>query len=200
MLLGAANISANEELHTELLKRLGVIDTFQADFRQKTITRDGVEEATQVGHVAFLRPEKFLWVVSEPYEEQVVIVGNEMQVYDPDLQQLTHTMVDPSELSLANILIDPSSKVLEGFEIHRKGKKYTLSQVNGDSQLAILSLQFNNENIERVELVDHFGTKIEFRFFNIRLNEELGNDVFQLEIPPDTEIIGKGESANSLES
>ena len=199
-LLNCGNTLADEDLKSDLLEKLNSIDSFQADFHQKTTTRNGTEEEMQEGRVAFLRPEKFLWVVDKPYEEQVSIVGTKMQVYDPDLQQLTHSQVDPNELSFANLLIDSDSKKLDDFEIYRNGNRYVLSPENDDSQIALLSLVFKDETLERIELVDLFGTQIEFKFFNTRLNEEVENEVFKLTVPPDTEVIGTGEPNENSES
>lgn len=198
-LLNCGNTLADEDLKSDLLEKLNSIDSFQADFHQKTTTRSGTEEEMQEGRVAFLRPEKFLWVVDKPYEEQVSIVGTKMQVYDPDLQQLTHSQVDPNELSFANLLIDSDSKKLDDFEIYRNGNRYVLSPENDDSQIALLSLVFKDETLERIELVDLFGTQIEFKFFNTRLNEEVENEVFKLTVPPDTEVIGTGEPNDNSE-
>ncbi|MXW53958.1 MAG: outer membrane lipoprotein chaperone LolA [Gammaproteobacteria bacterium] len=199
-LLSCGNSLANEELKNDLLEKLNAIDSFQADFHQRTTARDGTEEEMQEGRVAFLRPEKFLWVVDKPYEEQVSIVGTRMQVYDPDLQQLTHSQVDPNELSFANLLIDSDTKKLDEFEIYRNESRYVLSPENDDSQIALLSIVFKDETLERIELVDLFGTQIEFEFFNIRLNEDVENEVFKLVVPPDTEVIGTGESSHNSES
>ena len=199
-LLSTVNSLASEDLQTELHEKLNAIQSFQADFHQKTTARDGTEEATQEGRIAFLRPEQFLWVVDKPYEEQVSIVGSKMQVYDPDLEQLTHSQVDPNELSFANLLIDSDSETLGEFEIHRSGSKYVLSHENDHSQVALLSLRFKDETLDQVELVDYFGTHIEFRFFNIRLNEDVENEVFQLVVPSDTEIIGRGVPNENSES
>lgn len=200
ILLSSSSSIANEELRKELLEKLNHIESFQADFHQTATANDGTEEEMQEGRIAFLRPEKFLWIVHKPFEEQVSINGSRMQVYDPDLQQLTHSKVDPSELSFANLLIDSESKAFDDFEIVRKGNKYLLSQSGDDSQIAQLSLLFNKEKIERIELQDYFGTKIQFRFFNVRLNEEIENDLFQIKVPPDTEVIGRGESGDNSES
>ncbi|MCY3883515.1 MAG: outer-membrane lipoprotein carrier protein LolA [Gammaproteobacteria bacterium] len=197
--MGAADVNANDEIRTELLNKLNTIESIQADFHQTTTTRDGNEEEAQTGRIAFLRPERFLWVVEKPYKEQVSIVGADMKVYDPDLQQLTHSKVDTDELSLANLLVDPESKALDNFEITRSGSKYVLTQKGDGALIAQLSLIFKDEAIERIELVDYSGTQIEFRFFNVRINEEVENDVFQLNVPPDTEVIGKGEPSNNLE-
>lgn len=199
VLFNCANLLASEEIRTELRERLNAIESIQADFHQTSTARDGSEEEMQTGRIAFSRPEKFLWVVEKPYEEQVSIVGANMQVYDPDLRQLTHSKVDTDELSLANLLVDPDSKALDGFEISRNGSKYLLAQKGDGAQIAQLSLVFKGEMIERVELVDYSGTQIEFTFFNVRLNEELEDNVFQLSIPPDTEVVGKGETSNNSE-
>ena len=199
-LLSCVNVLADEELKQELIEKLNSIQSFQADFRQQTTARDGTEETTQEGRVAFLRPEKFLWVVDKPYEEQVAIVGDRMQVYDPDLEQLTHSDVDSNDLSFANVLIDADSEALDDFQITRNGSKYVLTHENEDSQVALLSLVFKDEIIERIIMVDYFGTQIEFRFLNVRLNQAVENEEFQLKVPPGTEVIGTGESSDNLES
>lgn len=171
------------------------MQSLQAEFVQHIRSENGDQEVNQEGRIAFQRPGKFLWVVSKPFEQEVLIEGDRMSVYDADLEQLTHSRMDVSnELSIANLLISPNEDILEQFEISHSDARFSLVPHDANVPFKELVIQFDGDEVTLVQVEDHFNTVSEFKLSNIRVNQDLDSTIFKIEVPPDTEIITYGES------
>ena len=81
------------------------MDTFQADFLQQTLERDSREIQQQKGMFVLKRPDSFLWQVNTPFEQTIIIRGQDVSIFDPDLEQLIKQRLDNlEEASLATLL------------------------------------------------------------------------------------------------
>ena len=91
LLLGPPPVRA--DAGAELLERLAALGHLAADFTQAQYGPGGklLEQAT--GHVRLLRP-KFRWEVASPYPQIIVADGDELSVYDPDLEQVVVRPID----------------------------------------------------------------------------------------------------------
>lgn len=201
-MLGAGQfLQADGDSHEQLFEKLNAVQSLQADFFQHIRSENEDQEANQEGRIAFQRPGKFLWVVSKPFEQEVLIEGDRMSVYDADLEQLTHSKIDDSnELSLANLLISPNKEILDQFEISHKDTKFSLVPQDPNVPFKELVIQFDDEKVSDVSVKDHFNTVSEFKFANIRINQDIDSKIFTIEVPPDTEVVTYGESENPAQN
>src|SRR5690606_35806332 len=85
---------ADEQSLLELQRLLSQTRSLQGDFEQVTRDQDGqiVEENT--GTFAIKRPGLLRWHIEEPFEQLLVSDGENLWVYDPDLEQVTISTVD----------------------------------------------------------------------------------------------------------
>ncbi len=193
--VGSLSLGAQDNSRDELFDKLSAIESLQADFVQQAVSEEGVKEESQEGRIAFQRPGKFLWVKLKPFEQHVLIEGDTMSVYDPDLEQLTHSTMDTTnELSLANVLISPNKELLERFEIAQSDSEFNLVPLDVNAPFKKLTILFHDDQVSKVDVEDHFNIVNEFKFSNIRINHEIESDVFEIKVPPGTEVITHGES------
>lgn len=187
-------LHAQEQSDSELFRKLNAIESVQADFVQDAVSEDGIQEATQEGYIAFQRPGNFLWVVKKPFEQHVLIDGTKMSIYDPDLEQLTHSEMDSSnQLSLANLLISPDAEILDNFDVTQENGEFSLVPEDVVAPFKQLVIVFDGEKIKSVRVIDHANTVSSFKFTNIRFNEEIKSEVFEITVPPETEVVTHGE-------
>ena len=73
----------------QLAQQLSGLRSYAADFTQ--VVLGGRNEVLQQssGRVHIARPDRFKWVVSQPYPQTLVTVADKLYLFDPDLQQLT---------------------------------------------------------------------------------------------------------------
>lgn len=200
LVIGNLPLGAQDKSSDELFDKLSAIESLQADFVQQSVDELGRQEESQEGHIAFQRPGKFLWVKSKPFEQHVLIEGDTMSVFDPDLEQLTHSKMDANnELSLANVLIAPNKDLLERFEIAHTDSEFNLVPLDVNAPFKKLTILFDDDKVSKVDVEDHFNIVNEFKFSNIRINHEIDTDVFEIKVPPGTEVITHGESVDSTQ-
>ncbi len=191
---------ANDEAGTELVNRLKEIESFHADFVQQASTLQGEELESQLGFVAVQRPGKFISVVTDPDELHVLIVGERLSIYDPLLEQITHTDVDAaSDPWIAMLLVSPNEELLEEFAVVRQGEEFKLEPLAEDSSLTELRIEFEGALIKSLRASDHLAVNT-WTFLNIKVNEEIDSDVFEIEVAPDTEVINHVQSDDEPDS
>ena len=153
----AFGASALEELEGFLEE----LHSYRADFRQTVVDAEGrlVEEAR--GELFFRRPGRFRWDYRDPYEQLILADGEQIWIYDPDLEQVTVRPAEEAHSPMA--LLDGTSTLRESFEIHEEpdadGRKWLRLQpleVEGDFETVRVALEEGSLVVMVIE--DAFGT------------------------------------------
>ncbi len=206
-LLGSmsATLYAQEEDSSEaserLIEKLGEIDTFHAKFTQQIVSNDGTPKETHTGYFALQKPDKLIWAELQPYETFVLIEGETMSVFEPDLEQLTISELDTTNnLSPANLLLATSTELLSGFRVTQDTNRFQLTPVDSVAEFRELVIEFSGDRIKSVSILEHLNSKTKFSFNETKFNQPLEENVFFLDIPPDTEIISQTSSESSSSS
>lgn len=177
----------------DLQATLAGMRAMQGNFSQTVTARSGKVQVSQ-GDFAILRPGKFRWHYSKPYEQLLVGDGKEVWLYDPDLEQVTVRSMDNA--------LDASPAALLSGE-NNLDKRYTMkalpardglawveaSPKQSESSFNRVRLGFANNEIRKMELEDSFGqtTRIEFR--NITLNGKPEAGLFRFTPPKGADVI-----------
>ena len=193
--IATAGLVAQETENTNpnqdaLAEKLLAIKTFQASFAQVAITQDGDTEASQSGRILFDRTGKFLWEVTEPFEQFILVSEDTMRVFDPDLEQLTISSFDAtSSTTFASLILTSSTEILEEFDIAFENDQYTLSPKKQGYDFVRLNIIFQQDTLSSIEILDHFNTINQFKFSDLETNKPIASDEFLLDIPDGTEVI-----------
>ncbi|MCY3540856.1 MAG: outer-membrane lipoprotein carrier protein LolA [Gammaproteobacteria bacterium] len=178
------------QFQAELAKKLLAIETFQAKFSQIALTKDGETELSQSGRLLFDRSGKFLWEVTQPFEQYILVNEDTMRVFDPDLEQLTISAFESeSQASFAGLILTSSTEILDDFDIEFEDNQYTLLPNKQGQDFARLKIIFENDTLDVIEILDHFDTVNRFKFTSVETNKPIASEQFELDIPEDTEIV-----------
>ena len=178
------------QFQAALAKKLLAIDTFQAEFSQLAIAQTGETEVSQSGRILFDRSGKFLWAVSQPFEQYVLVTDDTMRVYDPDLEQLTISEFESeSQASFASLILTSSTEILNDFDIRYVDDQFTLLPKGQGQDFVRLKIIFEDDTLGVIEILDHFNTVNQFKFKNVETNTPIDSEEFELDIPEDTEIV-----------
>ncbi len=178
------------QFQAALAKKLLAIDTFQAEFSQLAIAQTGETEVSQSGRILFDRSGKFLWAVSQPFEQYVLVTDDTMRVYDPDLEQLTISEFESeSQASFASLILTSSTEILNDFDIRYVDDQFTLLPKDQGQDFVRLKIIFEDDTLGVIEILDHFNTVNQFKFKNVETNTPIDSEEFELDIPEDTEIV-----------
>ena len=99
------------ESRQQLADRLREMAVYSAAFTQDVFGSRGEILERSSGQVRLQRPD-FKWVVDDPYPQVIVIQGDQLKVYDPDLEQLTLRPLDEALAGYSRLVADPGDVIL----------------------------------------------------------------------------------------
>ena len=173
------------------------MDSVSAEFTQTLRDEDKNIVQQSRGKVDLQRPGKFAWIYQEPYEQHIVADGNELWVFDVDLDQVT---VKPIDAGLANapiMLLTKQADVTEQFNISEVGQRKYLYWVELEPRGEYLEythiyLGIDDDSVRAMELRDQFGRSTQIVFENLRTGVIHDPAKFDFEPPPGVDVYGVG--------
>jgi len=191
--LVTASLDPGNSDSAALSARLRKLDRFAARFTQAIAGSQGQILEQSAGQVLLLKP-RFKWVVDDPYPQIIVTEGDQLKVYDPDLEQLIVRPLDEALKDTPISLLTRDDVMLgEDFLIVRlpteQGESYAVSPRSSDSLFAEIRLTFDEAGLTSLGILDHLGQYTEIRF-EVDPDRVIQSADFELEVPPDTDVIG----------
>lgn len=176
-----------------LTERLQTVAEFTADFTQTVFGVRGEVLETSEGYVRLQRP-RFKWVVKDPYPQVLVTEGEQLKLYDPDLEQLT---LRPLEEALqdtpVSLLTRDGVELTDDFHVMRlgdgAGDSFVIEPTADDTLYREILLHFDQTGLTGLDILDHLGQRTEIRF-QADPDAEMDDETFTLEVPPGTDVIG----------
>ncbi len=201
MLVAASVVQAGnqEQAARELSGLLSDYSTYQASFTQFVTDGRGDRVQQTEGKIKAKRPGRFYWHTDPPMEQVIVTRGDEVEVYDPDLLQVTVYPMDEQLSSTPALLLSGEVVDLEkSFHItHEKsednGERFILEPVDQDALFLELIMEFQDGVLREMRLHDSLDQHSRLRFRDIELNESIDDSVFELDIPEGVDVIRNPE-------
>ena len=182
--------------HADLARQLSAWQSFAADFEQTVIGAGSQVLQRSEGAARLARPDRFKWVVADPYPQTLVTVGDKLYLYDPDLEQLTvEPLTDAIAGSPALLLLQGEMALDRDYEVvesrFEDRVEYLLLPKAEDALFAEVRLRFQGTALTRLDIRDHLGQLTEVVFSNVQLDAAIGADEFAFEVPEGTDVLGE---------
>lgn len=180
----------------ELASLLKSYETYQADFIQIVVNENGSRVQETRGSLKAKRPGLFYWETSAPMSQFIVSNGESVEVYDPDLEQVTvHSLDDRVQTTPALLLSGEVDNLEEtyrvsGRQISDDTREFTLEPKSEDSLFVSLRLTFFKNELQEMRMQDSLSQLSVLSFDKIRLNDNVENSAFTLEYPEGVDVIG----------
>ena len=180
-----------------LLWKLAAIETFQAKFSQRLVPELGKIEDVARGEIVFTRqPQRFLWKVTSPFTQTALLEDEEMMIYEPDLEQVSYSKLDKNfQLPVAKLVLESRPEMLKDYDVSYSetqegaASRFKLTPNGIHSVFTYVHLFFDEHRLEAVEIKDSLDNVTEFNFSAITINEAIDDDVFEVDLPPGTEVL-----------
>lgn len=172
-------------------------DFTQRSQRQAAGTLNGGKAAAwevSRGSFEFLRPGKFRWTYSTPYEQLIVSDGEHLFLYDKDLNQVTvKKLAGALPASPASILFG-SNDFERDFKVQNDGGANGIDWIratpNGtDSLFAVIRIGFREGMPVAMQLRDSFGQTTQLAFDHLQRNPPLSIERFHFTPPPGVDVL-----------
>lgn len=195
--LGGQSAFAQEDAGaaSELAGILKGYRTFQASFIQILVSESGGPVQETRGELKAKRPGLFYWETRAPLAQFIASDGEQVSVYDPDLEQVTiHTLDQRASSTPALLLSGEVDNLAESYEVTQRAlgeqtREFTLKPRNQDSLFVSLRLSFFDGELQEMRMEDSLSQFSILSFDHIELNAELPDTAFTLEYPDDVDII-----------
>lgn len=183
-----------EDAAERLTERLDPLERYQANFEQQILDSSGEQMQNARGEMWLSRPGMLRWEVEAPYSQTVVSDGEDVYMYDPDLEQVTVQEMDDRVTHTPALLLSGSANDLtESYEVfyEQEGGEdvFTLVPTSADTLFEELSMVFEGETLTELWMMDSTGQRTAITFSNITLNGDIAPDIFDFEIPEGTDVI-----------
>jgi outer membrane lipoprotein carrier protein len=166
----------------------------KADFSQEVVDSSGTVQQQASGTVQFQRPGKFRWTYDKPYEQIIVGDGKKLWIYDKDLNQVTQRNLDKAIGSSPAALLAGADDVDKYFSLNAVGEKKKLDWLevkpyDEGSLFEKVRMGFRGNNLEIMELHDHFGQRTTIRFSNLQRNPRDSPELYTFTVPKDADVV-----------
>jgi outer membrane lipoprotein carrier protein len=177
-----------------LAERLQGTALYTAEFTQSVFGVRGELLEQSEGRVWLKRP-LFKWLVEEPYPQTLLIDGDSLKLYDPDLEQLTVRPVGEAlKDTPVSLLTSDAVALSDDFRILRivdaEGESFVVEPTSDDTLYREIVLHFEGGSLSGLDIIDHLGQRTEVRFRPEAGATVIHDSVFTLEVPPGTDVIG----------
>lgn len=190
---------SEEQAADRLAETLKSYATFQASFTQTVADEKGKVAQESTGSLKAKRPGLFYWETEPPQNQFLVSDGDTVELYDPDLEQVTVQDLDEQiSTTPALLLSGETGDLADTYEIteERYGdhtREYTLVPRSEDSLFTSLTLTFYEDELQAMRLEDSLAQRTELEFGSITINESIDDDKFKLDYPDSVDVIKSAE-------
>lgn len=200
--IGAQAAEKGEQAQLEAANDLSALlrgyESFQAKFIQIVVNENGNQVQETRGTLKAKRPGLFYWESSAPLSQFIVSNGQTVEVYDPDLEQVTiHKLDERVQTTPALLLSGEVGNLEETYRVSQRSigdhtREFTLEPKSPDSLFVSLRLTFWDGELQEMRMKDSLAQMSILSFDHIQLNESLDNGVFSLEYPDSVDVIRDG--------
>jgi len=176
-------------------KFLTETQTMSANFKQTLKASDGKLLQESAGEFYLQRPGRFRWNYTEPYPQEIVSDGENVWVFDVDLEQVTVQKQGQGRSNTPMALLQNRQKLEDAFEIHERGFESGLHRIElfnkkDDSDFDRVMIGLDEKGLRFLQLHDQFEQTTYIYFTELRSNPELDGSIFEFIPPEGVDVFG----------
>lgn len=169
------------------------VKTGSAAFSQTVTSADGAKKKSSSGQFEFMRPNRFRFGYSKPFEQVIVADGDKVWIYDKDLNQASSRRIAQALGSTPAALLAGGSLEKEftlSPESPRGGLEWALATPKAkDGPFQAMRVGFRGKALAAVEITDSFGQQTQLLFSEFKANPTLAADRFRFSVPAGADLI-----------
>jgi len=189
---GTAHAAALDQFKTFVANTKSAKGEFTQQQQRKSA--NGKATPASSGSFVFARPGKFIWNYQKPYEQLLQADGDQLYIYDKDLNQVTVKKLGNALGSSPAAILFGSNDLEKNFTLSEAGTRDGLEWLNAvpkarDTTFEQISIGLRDGIPQAMELKDTFGQTSVLKFTNFQRNPSLGAQQFKFEMPKGADVI-----------
>ncbi len=170
--------------------------SFEAEFVQTRYDENDEPVRKSRGVVFLQRPGLFRWSYQDPYKQIIVGDGENLWIYDADLEQVTVKKMQRALATAPITLLTGTAPLSEQFEIIDRGQREGLLWVElrpkvKDTDFRRIFLGLGEETLQVMELRDRFDQVTQIKFSEAAMNPEIEASRFEFTPPDGVDVLGR---------
>lgn len=193
--LAASAAGAGAAEGTDALKRfVQDVKSARAAFTQTVTSPDGAKKKSSSGSFEFSRPGRFRFDYAKPYEQTIVGDGQQVWLYDPDLNQVTVRPFDKAVGSTPAALLAGGS-LDSDFDLKDDAGEADLRwvlatpKVKDGQNIQSMRVGFRGTALAALEIIDSFGQRSRLDFKSFDANGTVPAERFTFTPPPGSDVL-----------
>lgn len=170
----------------------------KGEFTQQQLGKPKNGKAAQVssGSFVFARPGKFIWTYLKPYEQTLQADGEQLYIYDKDLNQVTVRKLGNALGSSPAAILFGSNNLEQNFTLAEAGTRDGLEWLTAtpkakDTSFEQIGIGLKDGVPLAMELKDSFGQTSLLKFTNFQRNPALGAQGFKFVPPEGVDVVNQ---------
>ena len=167
----------------------------KGEFTQQQLKKSDTSKAVPLstGTFLFARPGKFIWTYVKPYEQLLQADGDQLYIYDKDLNQVTIKKLGNALGSSPAAILFGSNDLEKSFTLSEAGTRDGLEWLKAvpkakDSSFEQITIGLRNGLPEAMELKDSFGQTSVLALSKIEKNPALTATSFKFVMPKGADV------------
>lgn len=195
LLLPAATSAG--EAGAQLRAFLDTTRTLDARFTQLRVGEQGAGPERATGRLRLLRPGRFRWDYETPYSQLILADGERLWIYDPDLEQASVRPQDgalgnsPARLLSGGLDLDANFSVIESDRRDQGLDWVEVRPLGHEEEFTEVRFGFAGGVLDSMVMIDNLGYISNIKFNEMKINIDLGPDVFSFSPPPGVDLLGE---------
>ena len=178
-------------------KFLTETNTMSASFNQILMSNEGKLLQESEGLFYLQRPGKFRWNYTSPYPQEIVSDGDNVWIYDVDLEQVTVQKQASTLNNTPMALLESRENLESAFTIIERGEDAGMQRIElvnreSDSDFSRILLGLDEQGLRYLQLLDQFEQTTHIRFMDLKSNPELDASIFEFTPPAGVDVFGGG--------
>jgi outer membrane lipoprotein carrier protein len=169
------------------------VQSGSARFTQTSVAAEGARAKQSSGSFEFLRPNRFRFHYTRPFEQLIVADGLKVWIHDLELEQVSARRLGDALGATPAALLAGGSLEQDftlSAEPAREGLDWALATPKArDGAFQAMRVGFRNGQLAAVEIVDSFGQRSTLRFADFQANAPLSAERFRFTPPPGVDLI-----------
>lgn len=166
----------------------------KAEFTQTVTSPDGAKKKTSSGQFEFVRPDRFRFAYTKPFEQLIVSDGKKVWLHDPDLNQVSVRPMSAA-LGATPVALLAGGAIEKDFELAAQpaadGLEWVQAKPRQKEGNTVQSLRvgFKGKTLAALEIVDAFGQRSMLQFKDVASNPKLADERFNFVPPKGADVI-----------
>ncbi len=172
------------------------LSTLEGRFEQRVTDANGNPVETSNGIIAVRAPRQFRWEYEAPFPQLIVADGDNVWIFDPDLDQVTVRAQALEEARSPLTVLTDLGQLDEDYRVSGLPDSEGLSWLrlepkSSEAPFRHCDLGFDDGGFARMVLVDQLGQRNEIAFRDWRRNAALDAALFRFVPPAGVDVVGE---------